>query len=270
MGICKTEGIVLRTHKLGETSKIATLYTKAFGKMKVVAKGARSPKSKFGASLEPITSIFLVFYRKENRDLQTLSQTDIVHPFGGLKDNLEKLSYGSALCELTERLTAENESNFKFYRTLEDCLLKMEESRSETMENVLWHFQLKAIGILGYQPDFCVCVSCRKEPDSTRNRPSTKIMFSMVLGGLLCRKCSKNDAGAMEVNLGTVRFLESLRMANTSSVVNIRTSDPLQSEVGNLLTSYLEYHIGDHRKLKSLQVLEQMRRYVPKYERPDG
>ena len=48
--IIKTRGIVLRTMRMGETSRLVTLYTEDYGKLKVTAKGARKPKSKFGAA----------------------------------------------------------------------------------------------------------------------------------------------------------------------------------------------------------------------------
>ena len=62
--IVSTDAIVLRSMKYGETSKIVTLYSKKFGKIKVIAKGARSAKSKFGASLEPMMHSSVIFYKK--------------------------------------------------------------------------------------------------------------------------------------------------------------------------------------------------------------
>ena len=75
-----TDAIVLRAIKYGDTSKIVTLYTRRFGKVAVIAKGARSAKSKFGSALEPMSLIQAVFYRKENREVQLLSQADLLHP----------------------------------------------------------------------------------------------------------------------------------------------------------------------------------------------
>ena len=41
--IVKTKAIVLRSWRMGETSKLVTLYTEDCGKVKVTAKGARKP-----------------------------------------------------------------------------------------------------------------------------------------------------------------------------------------------------------------------------------
>ena len=60
--IVKTEAIVLRGRKQGDTSKLATLYTRDFGKIDVIAKGAREQKSKFGGALEMFARSTVVLY----------------------------------------------------------------------------------------------------------------------------------------------------------------------------------------------------------------
>ena len=48
MAIVTTEGVVLKIHALGDTSRIVTAYTRDFGLRKFVAKGARKLPSRFG------------------------------------------------------------------------------------------------------------------------------------------------------------------------------------------------------------------------------
>ncbi len=81
MSLQKTQAVVLKTQRLGETSKILTLYSQKFGKIKVVAKGARGLKSRFYGTLEPLNHISIVYYFKETRELQLLSQADICVKF---------------------------------------------------------------------------------------------------------------------------------------------------------------------------------------------
>ncbi|NUO83012.1 recombination protein O N-terminal domain-containing protein, partial [candidate division KSB1 bacterium] len=49
MSIVKAEGLIVRTMKMGETSKLVTLFTRELGFLKVIAKGSRASKSRFGA-----------------------------------------------------------------------------------------------------------------------------------------------------------------------------------------------------------------------------
>ena len=49
----RTEAIILKTQNFSETSRIVSAFTRQFGRMKFMAKGARKPKSRFGASFQP-------------------------------------------------------------------------------------------------------------------------------------------------------------------------------------------------------------------------
>ena len=69
MAIVTTEGIVLRIHALGDTSRIVTAYTRDHGLQKFVAKGARKTPSRFGFALEPLSRSRFTFYMKPDRDL---------------------------------------------------------------------------------------------------------------------------------------------------------------------------------------------------------
>ena len=109
MAILKTEAVVLKGWKLGETSKIVSLYTRDFGKVKVVAKGGRGPKSKFKGCLEPLTHIRIVYYDKRTRDLQLLSQADLIDPYLHIVGNVERTSLGLATAELVNKAVAGEE-----------------------------------------------------------------------------------------------------------------------------------------------------------------
>ena len=69
MAIVTTEGIVLKTHALGDTSRIVTVYTRDHGLRKFVAKGARKLPSRFGYALEPLSRSRFVYYEKAVREL---------------------------------------------------------------------------------------------------------------------------------------------------------------------------------------------------------
>ena len=76
----RDEGVVLRTHKLGEADRIVTLLTKSHGKVRAVAKGVRRTSSKFGARLEPFMVADIQFY--EGRSLDTIQQAETIAAYG--------------------------------------------------------------------------------------------------------------------------------------------------------------------------------------------
>jgi DNA repair protein RecO (recombination protein O) len=74
-----TDAIVLRSRKQGDTSKICALYTKEYGLVDVIAKGAREMKSKFAGSLELFMHVTAVFYKKQGKELYLLSKSGSHH-----------------------------------------------------------------------------------------------------------------------------------------------------------------------------------------------
>lgn len=74
MSVITTEAFVLRSYKLAEQDKIVVLFTKDRGKIRLVAKGARKNNNRFGAALEILTHVRIVFHEKLNRELQLLDR----------------------------------------------------------------------------------------------------------------------------------------------------------------------------------------------------
>src|SRR6267143_846888 len=74
----ETDALVLRTYNFGEADKIVVCLTRGAGLIRGVAKGCRKLKSRFGAALEPFTVARLTYYQKENQELVSLSQAEIV------------------------------------------------------------------------------------------------------------------------------------------------------------------------------------------------
>lgn len=111
----KTEGIVLNSIKYGDSSKIIQVFTKNFGKLSFIAKGAFNTKSKFGASLEPTTYANFTFYNKPNKDLYLLSNSELIQSFSNLSKFQENLIYAMMILEciyLTQEPKVKNEKLF--------------------------------------------------------------------------------------------------------------------------------------------------------------
>ena len=80
MAIYRDDGIVLRTHKLGEADRIVTVLARKSGRIRAVAKGVRRTKSRFGARLEPFTHVDLLLYT--GRSLDVITQAETLRPYG--------------------------------------------------------------------------------------------------------------------------------------------------------------------------------------------
>ena len=57
MALKESEAIVLRTYPLREADLLVTLFTRAEGKVRGVARSAKKSKRRFGGALEPLTFV---------------------------------------------------------------------------------------------------------------------------------------------------------------------------------------------------------------------
>ena len=104
MPVQKTNAVVLGYYPLGEVDRIVVFYTKDFGQIRAVAKGASKTKSKFCGRLEIFTYGALVFFEKVNKDLHAINSFDIIESFQVLREDLLKMAYGSYIAELTQHI----------------------------------------------------------------------------------------------------------------------------------------------------------------------
>src|SRR5262245_41910885 len=95
----KAVGIVVRTTDWSETSRIATVWTREFGKVRVLAKGGRRLKSNFEVALDLLSVCSIVLLRKSS-GLDLLTEARAEERFGGLRSNLRALYAGYYIAEL--------------------------------------------------------------------------------------------------------------------------------------------------------------------------
>ncbi|OQX87133.1 DNA repair protein RecO, partial [candidate division KSB1 bacterium 4484_87] len=212
MSLQKTEAIILKTQKQGETSKILTLFTKSKGILKVIAKGSRGLKSRYFGTLEPLNHISLVYYFKETRDLQLLSQADIIDSFIDLRENLEKYAIGMFCCELVQRTQLE-QANPVLFRNLLKLLISLN-SATERYMNFLFWFILRFLDISGFKPELNQCQVCGT------TRKQGLLRFSVLRGGFACEKCQTSDPMSISVNGETMDFLLNIQLGQIEQIAS--------------------------------------------------
>ncbi|MBI4549149.1 MAG: DNA repair protein RecO, partial [Ignavibacteriae bacterium] len=251
--IVKTEAVVLRSMKYRESSKIVTFYTRQFGKISVIAKGARLPKSNYGSALEPMSYVSTVLYKKDGREIQTLSQADVVKSFLSLRENLQKMAVGMTIIELVNVVVHEQEENAALFNLLVDSLSAVNDA-TKNPSNVLYKFEVHLSRILGFQLTFDSCVSCRKrildgEPESDA------VQFHFAKGGLICNKCVHVPGNKVSLSKESFKALHHISSTkNLSDVSDLEIDPESKREIERLLEKYLRYHVSGFRSLKSERV----------------
>jgi DNA repair protein RecO (recombination protein O) len=201
MAIEREEAIVLSRTRFGETSLLATLFTKNRGPLRFVVKGARRPRSRFGGRLEPTHHILAVYYRKEGRDLHLLSDADLLTSFSGLRGSLLRLAHAYAIIDALVGLKREETPAENLFRLALHALAAAETEPETALEAALWSFLLAALTDAGYRPELARCVRCGRD----LRRSSAR--FDPRAGGVAC---AGHGEGGLLLSPGTIGILGGL------------------------------------------------------------
>lgn len=247
--IARSDGLVLRTYRSTESSLVVVLYTQMHGKLRLLAKGARRPNSRFGASLQPLTYGHYVYYRRETRDLQTLTEGDTIEPFAGVKDDYTRLVHGSAICDLFDHVTVEEDRSPLLLQIAIDALTWLSDVEDHRLELPLFYFQVKSAGCLGYRPHLSGCVL------SGEALPDGRVWFSPEAGGTVSRRI---DGAGIWLDADTRSFLELLQTTTTDRFDDASFDDIDRKQARTALRTFHLYYTNDRRTPKSFAVLDQV------------
>jgi DNA repair protein RecO (recombination protein O) len=262
--LVKTEAIVLKSMRYRDTSRIVTFYTKEFGKLKCIAKGARTAKNKFGSALEPMTLSMLVFYKKDHRDIHLISQCDAISPFKNLTEDLDRLCIALGVIELINQVTHDEEKNPVLFGLLLETLSVLNTS-TKNYRTYLFAFQLRLAMLFGFSPNLEKCGNCGTQV--VLDSGAKQFGFQIARGAVFCSKCftpGSSLSGTADQNIlladcsaQALQILRRLTAAHLSSLGNIEFDSNIGNEIDALLRLYLRYHFDGLKPLKSTGLFNQ-------------
>lgn len=235
--IYRDQGVVLRTYRLGEADRIIVLMTEGRGKVRSVVKGVRKTKSRFGSRLEPLSHVSLMLY--EGRNLDTITQAEVLDHFRPLREDLERFAKAQALLEAVDTVSQEGQANPRLYQMLVGALRSLSAADSPLLVGA---FFWKLLSLEGYQPILDACASCGSEGELPGFDPDA--------GGALCRECRRRP-GASSLAPASLELLRRVLGGGLADALK-EPSGPAVREVGSLATSALEHHV--ERRLRSMAV----------------
>lgn len=151
--LIKTKGIVLKSIKYSETSVISTVYTEELGLQKYLINGVRSSKAKIRMSLlQPMSLVEMIVYKRENRDLNKVSEIRAAQVFSLIPFELTRGSIGLFMTELLQKTLKEAEPNTVLFDFLYHSFLLLDQTPIG-LANVHLLFMSKLTFFLGFLPD---------------------------------------------------------------------------------------------------------------------
>jgi DNA repair protein RecO (recombination protein O) len=233
----REQGVVLRTHKLGEADRILVIMTQGTGKVRAIAKGVRKTTSRFGGRLEPFSHADLSLYRGRNLDIVT--QAELVDGFRSLRADYDLVTAGSAMLEAVDQVAEEGEPAVRLFLLLVRGLRALDAGPPDPSV-VLDAFLLKLLAVEGYKPALDQCTACA--------RPGPHVRFSAARGGALCEDCRSGAESSLD--RATLPLLAELLDGDLGRAPAGPHPAPVaRREAGTIVRAFVEFHLD--RRLRS-------------------
>jgi DNA repair protein RecO (recombination protein O) len=238
----KSDAIVLKVVEFSETSCVVTMFTRDFGKITAIAKGARRPKSPFESALDVLSVCRIVFHHKSADVLDLLTEAKLIRRFRAAERDLQQLYAGYYVAELLLSLTDFGHHVESLFQAAEQALIDLDHGVHHA--DCLLRFELLMLRYSGQLPLFSKCVDC--------GSPLTNdayAMFSVYAGGMVCQNCRDGKRQVIRIQSDNLRQLD--RMSEPAWVrTEIDDRDgSRQGEVRGLMNLFIAHLLGRRPKM---------------------
>jgi DNA repair protein RecO (recombination protein O) len=240
MALYKTRAIVIKSINLSESDRLVTFFTKNYGKVKCVAKGARKAKNCFWGSLEPMSLIHLIYFGKETQSLYRLNHADIVESFQSIRDDFGKLYKGIYFLELVDSMILEGHPEKPIFNLLQETLLALKQETD--LDSLIRLFEVRMLSLSGFKPQIDHCVNCKTIIESGTFR------FSFIQNGILCRNCSRTVSTDIQFTMGTRNYIKKLMEIEIKTCGRIKIPKQQEEDKEKFTHRLVLSHIGREKK----------------------
>ena len=231
--LTKDIAICIRAIDYSETSQIVTLFSRASGKIRAIAKGSKRAKSAFDGAIEVFSYGKIV--------LATLTEFEQAPAFAPAGDNLFALNCCLFATELLSNLTNDYDPHPELFDSFVEFLKNTNELQATRTENrdtlvLLILFQLALLKEAGLQPVLNSCVNCKTKFENQVSRIENQVYFSSSANGVICRDCEVSFPDRIRLTKDAGNCLNNLKML---AEANNRTLNEIEKVLVHHFTEVL-------------------------------
>lgn len=226
----EVDGFVLSETPYGETSKIINVFTREYGVIGIMCKGAKSLKNRYRVPTMKFSySHFNIIY-KENK-LSTLVSADVINPLKTIKSDILLVSFLAYITELTSQVVKQSSDIENIYDDFIKVILKLESGLDPVvLTNIL---EIKYLEYLGVLFNLDECVLC-----GNKNNIAT---FDPDKGGYICINCLTNE---IIVDKKIIKMIRMYYYVNIDSIKEIKVDDETKNTINKYLDLYYDRYTG--------------------------
>lgn len=242
MSLVVTDAIVLHAFDYLESSRIVRLATRELGVHSVLARGARRPKSRFGASMDLFAGGVATFNVRAGHDLSNLQGFELTRSRFAISQDLDRFAAATVLAELALRFSHADPHDRVFEvldAGLDALLVAPPGAATDLGLAAAWRF----VAALGFAPSIDLCCVCHGEVPQAE-----AASFSHLGGGIVCARCTQR----VVVNRALPASARAaIREWVLGGEVRLDGDAERRAHV-RLLREFLHHHVSDGRDLPAL------------------
>jgi len=246
MEIIREQALILRSFPYGDTSAILHLLTPE-GKISAMAKGAYRPKSKFFGRLEPLYLVEVILSRKESRELDILTDVEILNSFKKVLDDFDKMVYATAILEVCSQLFQTGQALDDEFQEILDLLNELQQEQASA-QMIFLRFLDSILRYSGFELSLSHCSDCGKAEAEI----GEDVFVNLDNGNFCCGACTKKNN--RRVNMGNERF-HILRALGEKKISTENIHREATQKLLNFYLAYIRLHWKSDLKVTSLDLL---------------
>lgn len=162
----RTQGIIAKKADRGEADQLLTIYTRDFGKLKILGKAVRKIKSKLrgGADLFYLSEIEFI----QGKNQKTLTDTVLIDGFFNIRRDLERLATAYRVADAMDDLVPAEQKDEPVWQLVSEVFYKLN-NRSLVLKHsalLYYYFFWNLLCLLGYEPELRADSLCGKRIDT--------------------------------------------------------------------------------------------------------
>ena len=243
----KADAVVIRQVDFSESSRVVTFFSREFGKVAVLAKGAKRLKGPFDAALDLLSACRIVFLKKNPGTLSILTQAALIQKFIPSPGSLNSLHGGYYIADLLNSLTEDEDPDPVLYDLSIRSLNRLADEQDDPFHTIV-QFEIGLLQCSGLFPNLNECSVCG-HPIPT----NTKYAHWVSQGSLLCGACRREEFNSKSISAGTVAVLQRWTSADDQLAAKIKVNSEQLQECHRLAVSAITNALG--KKLGTLRYL---------------
>ncbi|WP_339916086.1 DNA repair protein RecO [Yeosuana marina] len=236
--IVSTHAIVISKLRYRDHDLIVKCYTQQYGVLSFLLRGVLKSKKGLAktAYFQLLTQLQLVIVYNPNRSLHSIKEAKLNHLYSSLHSNVSKSAIVMFLAEVLSSILKEEEENRTLFSYIETTLLWLDTHTECSNFHLL--FLLNLTKYLGFYPE-----------NTTVDFP----FFNLQDG-----KFQSKPMGPYTISGDNFNLLKQLLDTKFDELSQLKINSKQRQAFLNMMLQYYELHLGDFKKPKSLQVLNQV------------